>query len=109
MAQWVNCTMVGTWVNAYDISSPEIRVGLVATDGSFIPTLMPVPDIAKREMLAIALTAITSQAPVYALVDDPSTPSQCYALEILSSSNTAVAREFASRQRSIPDRAVDPG
>ncbi len=103
MPEWVTCTVIGAQVDTYELNSPIMSVALADIAGSFGPTLFRVPDIAKREILAVALAAITSQSEVAALVDDPSQPQAewCYTLEILSSSNAAAARQFAARQRSL--------
>ena len=104
MPEWVTCTITSAQVNTYELNSPIMMVALADIAGSFGPTYFRVPDIAKREMLAVALAAITSQSEVEAFVDDPSQPQAewCYTLEILSSSDTAAARQFAASQHSLP-------
>jgi hypothetical protein len=86
MPEWVNCTVNGAQVDTYEVSAPIVSVVLADVQGSFIPTMFRVPDIAKREMLAIALAAINSQSQVSALVDDPSQPNAeyCYTMHILA-------------------------
>lgn len=86
MPEWVNCNVNGAQVDTYEATSPIITVTLAAVNGSFIPTLFRVPDIAKREMLAVALAAISTQSQVSALVDDPSQPNAeyCYTMQILA-------------------------
>lgn len=85
MPAWFTCTMNSAQVDAYQ-TSPTVSVGLTDVGGSFGNTAFTVPDQAKREMLAVALAAISTQAKVYALLDPPAagTPWNCYTLRIMT-------------------------
>jgi len=86
MASWFTCTVSGAQIDAYNVTPPVVTVTLADVGGSFGKTGFPVPDAAKREMLAVALAAISTQSKVSALVDPPTkSPWQCYTLNILAS------------------------
>jgi hypothetical protein len=74
---------------ATDVGTPPnsvVGVSLSDVGGSFAKTVFTAPDEVKREMLAIALAAISTQSQVDVLVDDSSAvPRQCYSLEIITS------------------------
>lgn len=82
-AGWFTCTIGAALVDTYNVSPPVISVTLTDVGGSFIPTQFKVPDGAKREILAVALAAISTQSKVSALVD-PAT-GLCYSLSIIAS------------------------
>jgi hypothetical protein len=64
---------------------PISLIGVALTDlgGTFARTVFMAPDEVKREMLAIALAAISTQSQVLAVLDDPaSVTRQCLLLQI---------------------------
>jgi hypothetical protein len=86
MPAWFICTINGAQVNSYEVNPPVVSVALTDVAGSFGTSYQfNIPDAAKREILAVALAAISTQSNVSAFVDPPPTGGQCYALEILAS------------------------
>jgi hypothetical protein len=84
MPAWFTCTVGGAQVDSYNVTPPVISVILKDVGGSFGLTGFPVPDAAKRELLALALAAISTQSKVSALVDPPTGANwQCYTLLII--------------------------
>jgi hypothetical protein len=82
------CTVDAAEAETDGQNPPNSVVGVSLSDvgGSFAKTVFTAPDEVKREMLAIALCAISTQSQVDAVVDDPAAvPRQCYSLEILAS------------------------
>jgi len=65
-----------------------VRLILTDRDGTFADIAFIVVDEAKREILAVALAAISTQSYVNALVDPPSSPpsgtERCYGLGIIA-------------------------
>jgi hypothetical protein len=79
------CTVDAASVETDEHNPPNSLVGVALTDlgGTFARTVFMAPDEIKRELLAIALAAISTQSQVLAVLDDPSTVTrQCLLLQI---------------------------
>lgn len=89
MPTWSTCVVNGAQVDAYSSNAADPQISVVLTDlgGSFTKTAFTVANTAKREMLALALAAISNQLQVSAFLDAPTagTSWNCYALGILAS------------------------
>ena len=80
------CTVDGAQAETNLQNPPNSLVTMFLTDtqGGFAKTGFQVPDEVKREILAVALAAISNQAQVYAVLDDPAqVPRLCYLLQII--------------------------
>jgi hypothetical protein len=80
------CSIDGAQAETNLQTPPNSLITMVLTDtkGSFAKTGFQVPDEVKREILAVALAAISNQCQVLAVLDAPTAvPRQCYLLEIL--------------------------
>lgn len=88
MAQWYTCTVhrAGPANADADTPSPTIYLGLSDRDGAFAKYWFFAANSAKREMLATALTALSTGMRVTAFVDPPNannTPyTQCHRLYV---------------------------
>ena len=81
------CTVDAAQAETNLQNPPDSLITMVLSDtaGSFAKTGFQVPDEAKREFLAVALAAISTQSQVLAILDDPaSVPRLCYLLSILA-------------------------
>jgi hypothetical protein len=86
------CTVVSAGASVEAADTPDNPVYLVLTDlgGKFENGLFFASDAMKREMLAVALTAISTGKHVYAVADPPDDgsagrphPAECYELDIV--------------------------
>jgi hypothetical protein len=92
MSQIFTCTVneAGPVSNATETQSPTVYFQLTDLGGSFNFTWFFAANSAKREMLAVALAAISTQSQVRAEVDVPTGQDtnphpQCYRLYIVAS------------------------
>jgi hypothetical protein len=92
MSQIFTCTVneAGPASNAPETQSPTIYFQLTDLGGNFNNTWFFAANSAKREMLAVALAAISTQSQVRAEVDypggqDTNPHPQCYRLYIVAS------------------------
>ncbi len=79
------CIIDGAQAETNQESPPTSVVSVILTDtnGAFTKTAFPIPDEAKREILAVALAAITNQARVLAVLDPSAQVSRrCYLLQL---------------------------
>jgi hypothetical protein len=79
------CTVDAAQAETNLQTPPNSLITMILTDtkGSFAKTGFQVPDEVKREILAVALAAISNQGQVLALLDDPAqVPRLCYLLQI---------------------------
>jgi hypothetical protein len=85
------CSMVmaGAGSNLQNPPASSVVVQLTDLAGSFANVEFAVVPVAEREILAVALAAISTQSNVLATVDPPASVSagspNCYALSILTS------------------------
>ena len=88
MPAFFTCVINGTTVDTTPnpgMPSPVISVTLTDSGGTFTQTVFSCADTGKREMLAVALAAISTQSPVSAFLDPPVTPPwNCYTLSLLA-------------------------
>jgi hypothetical protein len=80
------CTIDGAQAETNLQNPPNSLITMILTDtaGSFAKTAFQVPDEVKREILAVALAAISNQAQVLAVLDSPTlVPRQCYLLQLI--------------------------
>jgi hypothetical protein len=88
MAGWFTCAVNGASLDVYSNPAiPQVSITLTDLGGSFVNTAFTVADVAKREMLALALAAISNQLQVSAYVDDPTAGAatwNCYSLGLLA-------------------------
>jgi hypothetical protein len=80
------CTIDGAQAETNLQNPPNSLITMVLTDtkGGFAKTAFQVPDEVKREILAVALAAISNQCQVLTVLDTPTAvPRKCYLLEIL--------------------------
>jgi hypothetical protein len=92
MSQMFTCTVneVGPASDAPETHSPTIYMDLTDLGGSFTETWFYAANSSKREMLAVALAAVSTQSQVRAVLDVPTgqdvTPHpQCYRLYLVAS------------------------
>lgn len=83
------CNVLGAGAKTDGGSPPnsQITIGLTATDGSYTKIEFTAVDEAKREILAVALSAISNKLQVAALTDDPASGTWCYMLFVYSPGN----------------------
>jgi len=80
------CTIDAAQAETNLQNPPNSLITMILSDtaGSFAKTAFQVPDEVKREILAVALAAISNQCQVLAVLDDPTlVPRLCYLLQIL--------------------------
>lgn len=91
MSQQFTCTVnqAGSSVEGSETPNPQTYLNLTDLGGSFTGTWFFAADKAKREMLGVALAAVSTQNQVSAFVDPPNAGNnpltQCYTLHIVSS------------------------
>jgi hypothetical protein len=73
MAQWVTCrvNMAGPAFDGGETPAPVIYINLTDVAGSFTSYWFFAADNSKSQMLAVALAAISVQAPVSVNLEDP--------------------------------------
>ncbi|HEV2424196.1 MAG TPA: hypothetical protein VGZ29_05155 [Terriglobia bacterium] len=79
------CTIDGAQAETNLQNPPNSLITMILTDtkGSFAKMGFQVPDEVKREILAVGLAAITNQAQVLAVLDDPKQAQRgCYLLQV---------------------------
>jgi|HubBroStandDraft_4_1064222.scaffolds.fasta_scaffold1483008_1 hypothetical protein len=84
------CSILAAAARTDSGNPPNSVISVIMTDvgGTFADVGFVAVDEAKREMLAVALAAISNQANVNVLVDVPTgvgPPPRCYSLEIVAS------------------------
>lgn len=79
-AAWFTCNVIGVQA---DSSGPRISIGLNDTGGAFVNTFFPVAAPMPREMLAIALAAISTGSQVMAVLD-PATSGPILLLQLFT-------------------------
>jgi len=90
MSQQFTCTvkLAGASVEGAETPAPQIYLNLTDLGGSFAGTWFFTADKAKREMLAVALAAVSNQCQVSAFLDPPNAGNnpltQCYTIHIVS-------------------------
>ncbi len=82
------CTIDGASAGSNNLQPPfnsVAQVVLTDTQGSFTKTVFQAVDEVKREILAVALAAISNQAQVLAILDPPTAGATwlCYMLQIV--------------------------
>lgn len=88
MAQWYTCSvnLVGPAADAPETPNPVVYINLTDVGGAFANYWFWAANVAKREMLATALAAISTSFRVSASLDPPnpnnSPYTQCYRLYI---------------------------
>jgi hypothetical protein len=92
MSQIFTCTVneAGPASNGTETQSPTVYFQLTDLGGTFDHTWFFAANSAKREMLAVALAAVSTQSQVRADVDIPTGPDtnphpQCYRLYVVAS------------------------
>jgi hypothetical protein len=84
VAQWYTCdvNLAGPAANSTETANPVIFINLTDTGGAFANYWFFADNVAKREMLATALAALSTNFRVSALLDPPnannSPYTQCY-------------------------------
>lgn len=79
------CTVDAAQAETNLQTPPNSLITMILTDtkGSFAKMGFQVPDEVKREILAVALAAISNQLQVLAVLDDPGqVQSMCYLLQV---------------------------